>query len=377
MEEKKRCPGCGAVFQNTDENLPGYLAPGKNPDDGVLCKRCFQMKHYGVYRKALISDPAVSKDIRKRALDSAALFLMLDITRPEISIPDLDWAETLKKPVFLIANKADLLEPWTTRKELLARLAEQTGVAREQIILISARSRGDVAELRRRICDTFGADDRVLFAGGANVGKSTLLGALLKNDLPTVSRLPGTTVGITEYRMTDGPVLVDAPGLKGEDPFVPVLCPDCLAALSPKKVFQSSLEVLKTGQTVFFGGLAQITVADAGERGWVRLGIFAPDSVTVHRTREERIADLLRDHSGELLVPPCAKCASKLAAIDWKEESFQLHPEEDLVVPGIGWVALYSGACRAVLRTPAFVSGSQRPWLIPSPARRSPGRRKA
>ena len=48
MEGKRRCPGCGAVFQSVDENLPGYLVPGKNPDEGVLCKRCFQMKHYGV-----------------------------------------------------------------------------------------------------------------------------------------------------------------------------------------------------------------------------------------------------------------------------------------------------------------------------------------
>ena len=61
MEGKRRCPGCGAVFQSVDENLPGYLVPGKNPDEGVLCKRCFQMKHYGVYRKALLADAGFKK----------------------------------------------------------------------------------------------------------------------------------------------------------------------------------------------------------------------------------------------------------------------------------------------------------------------------
>ena len=65
MEEKKRCPGCGAVFQTADENLPGFLAPGKEPKEGVLCKRCFQMKHYGVFRKALISDPNIQKELRR------------------------------------------------------------------------------------------------------------------------------------------------------------------------------------------------------------------------------------------------------------------------------------------------------------------------
>jgi ribosome biogenesis GTPase A len=375
-EQKKRCPGCGAVFQSVDENLPGYLVPGKKIEEGVLCKRCFQMKHYGVYKKALISDPAIQKEIKDYAAGAAAVFLILDVTRPELCLSDLNWAEKLDKPVFVIANKADLLEPWITRKELLKWLSERTGVSSEQIILLSAHNKRDMADLRRRLEDTFSADEKVLFAGTANAGKSTILSEMLKKDLPTVSRLPGTTVGITEYHMTEGPVLADAPGLKGGDPFVPVLCPDCLALLSPKKIFQSSLEVLKTGQTVFFGGLAQITVSDAGERGWVRLGIFAPDSVTVHRTKEERISDLLKDHTGEFLIPPCRKCAAKLEALAWKEEVFHLHPEEDLAVPGIGWVALYSGACTVKLRVPDFVNGIVRPWLVPSPARRQPGKKR-
>ena len=84
---------------------------------------------------------------------------------------------------------------------------------------------------------------------------------------------------------------------------------------------------------------------------------------------------LIAEHSGELLAPPCEKCAGKLAALNWKEQSFRLHAEEDLVIPGIGWTALYSGACTVTLRTPDFVSGLVRPWLIPSPARRRPGKR--
>ena len=104
MEEKKRCPGCGAVFQTADENLPGFLAPGKEPKEGVLCKRCFQMKHYGVFRKALISDPNIQKELRRQADSCAALFLVLDVTRPEISMSDLDWAEELNKPVFLVGT---------------------------------------------------------------------------------------------------------------------------------------------------------------------------------------------------------------------------------------------------------------------------------
>ena len=376
MEEKKRCPGCGAVFQSVDEGLPGYLVPGKEPGNGVICKRCFQLKHYGTYRKALISDPEIQRKIQAAAHEASAVFLVMDVTRPEISFPDLDWAEGLRKNIFLIANKADLLEPWSTRKETLRWLSDQTGADAEQILLVSARSKGDMSELRHLIYDSFDESDTLLFAGAANVGKSTILGELIKNAIPTVSRLPGTTVGLTKYKMEGGPSLVDAPGLKGEDPFLPVLCPDCLASLSPRKGFQSVTEVLRPGQTFFFGGIAALTVTDAGERGWVRLSAFAPDTVTVHRTREDRIEGLVHDHSGEILVPPCHKCADRLARLKWHEESFNLRPEEDLAIPGIGWAALYSGVCEVRLRAPDFVKGRVRPWLVTSPARRMQGKKR-
>lgn len=339
--ENKCCPGCGAVFQREDENLPGYLVPGKEPDGKVLCKRCFQLKHYGVFKKALISDPEIIKKLTARAKQASAIFLVVDVTRPEISMHDLDWAGRFHKPVFILANKVDLLTPWLTRKEVMNRLVDLIGVRREQVLLLSGQNSHDMRELRNRIADTFEEDESVIFAGSANVGKSTILSAVLENDKPTVSRLPGTTVGITEYKMTDGPFLVDAPGLKGEDPFVARLCPDCLANLSPKKTFKSSLEVVRTGQTVMFGGLAQITVEDAGRRGWVRFGIFAPDNVVVHQSRADRIDALLKDHSGEMLVPPCKKCAKRLLGDKWTEQTFALYPEEDLVIPGIGWIALY------------------------------------
>lgn len=380
MEFNKRCPGCGALFQNTSENLPGYLAPGKEPLEGVLCKRCFQMKHYGVLRKAPLNDPNLQHEISRQAQECTALFLVLDVTRPEVSLSALDWAGKLDKPVFLVANKADLLDPWLTREQMSVWLAERCGVPREQIFLISAHNRREMSVFRARIQDTFARGERVLFAGQANAGKSTILGALLKNDVPTVSRLPGTTVGLGEYQMEDGPVLVDAPGLKGADPFLPELCPDCLAALAPKKVFQSRLEALKSGQTVFFGGLAQVIASDMGEGNWVRVGIFAPDSIALHKTREERIEALLEQHSGELIAPPCKKCAAHLAALKWNETVFRLRVGEDLVVPGVGWVAFYGSsqprACSVVLRAPEFLTGVVRPWLIPSPLRRKQGKRR-
>ncbi len=370
-----RCPGCGAVFQQDRPSDPGFLPAGKEPEEGVLCKRCFQITHYGLFRKAPINDQGIQEQLKKAASVASAIFLVFDVSRPEESYGDLKILEDFHKPVFVVANKVDLLEPWENRRQIHSWISDQTAISPEQILLVSVRNRRDMAELRYRIRESFSLEESLLFYGAANVGKSTLLGELLKSNLPTVSRLPGTTVGLVSHPMADGPTLIDAPGLGGRDSWLPLLCPHCLAALSPKKELTETTVILKASQIVTFGGLAHIAVQEVGDRGWIGLGIFAPDTVSVHRTNRDRLAELLRDHCGDLLMPPCRSCADALASVPQREEIFQVHCGDDLVVPGLGWVAIYSGYGRLVLRAPEFLKGAIRPWLISSPKQRTGKRR--
>ncbi len=370
------CPGCGASFQRQRPLDPGYLPEGKEPAPGLLCQRCFQMVHYGKFRKAPISDPEIYRQVGQASAQVAAVFLVIDLTRSEGSYADFDELKNLQRPLFVVANKADLVEPWENRHRLHRWISERTGLPASQILVVSSRNSRDMADLRRNIQETFTPEEKLLFLGSANVGKSTLLRGLLKSDLPTASRLPGTTVGLVEHPMDQGPVLIDAPGLRNGDLWLPLLCPQCLTALSPKKELTETVVTLKVGQVLTFGGLAQVETVQAGDRGWIGLAAFGPDEVTIHRTHGQGLDQFLERHCGGMLTPPCRGCVETLASVSRREEVFQVHCGDDLVIPGLGWVAIYSGYGRLLLKTPEFLQGIVRPWLISSPKQRTGKRRR-
>jgi GTP-binding protein len=77
----------------------------------------------------------------------------------------------------------------------------------------------------------YGAQPEVAFVGRSNVGKSTLINALLRQRLARASATPGKTRLINVYRVTRGPagqcVFVDLPGYGfsrgGSDGFAPLV----------------------------------------------------------------------------------------------------------------------------------------------------------
>ena len=47
--EELRCVGCGIILQCEDENKEGYVHPNAFNREFILCKRCYQIKHYGKF----------------------------------------------------------------------------------------------------------------------------------------------------------------------------------------------------------------------------------------------------------------------------------------------------------------------------------------
>ena len=47
--EELRCVGCGIILQCEDVNKEGYVHPNAFNREFILCKRCYQIKHYGKF----------------------------------------------------------------------------------------------------------------------------------------------------------------------------------------------------------------------------------------------------------------------------------------------------------------------------------------
>ncbi|MEA3283475.1 MAG: GTPase [Synergistota bacterium] len=363
----KRCPGCGARFQRNDPDGAGYLPEGKDPDGNVICKRCFQMKHYGVFKKASIKDSSIKRDISREVSGCSAIFLVVDICQFEISSSALDWVADLNKPVFVVINKCDVLSKWITPGEIASWASERLSVPLHRIHPLSALNRKSVRDLRNRIEDAFPPGSKILLLGTTNVGKSTILSGLTGDDTPTISRLPGTTLGITQVKSRHSAITyVDVPGLKEVNPWLGKLCADCLTGLIPQKKLQSYSTVLKPGQCLSLGAIDWFVVDDAGERGWIKVEAFAADEMIFHRTTEDRLHELLAPYREDLFSLPCSSCWASLEGPDYVEYMEDFHVGLDIVLPGCGWFSVRSGYGNGRFYLPKGISPILRPVLVPS-----------
>jgi GTP-binding protein len=159
------------------------------------------------------------------ALDEAAHIIFLIDGRTEITAADRDLAMMLRrlgKPVTLAVNKID-----APKREVLA--AEFYSLGFERVIPVSAEHRLGIAELLDEATRGFPQSGeeteeeekprviRVAIIGRPNVGKSTLLNALLGQERAIVSPIAGTTRDSVDERMViDGReyVFVDTAGIR-------------------------------------------------------------------------------------------------------------------------------------------------------------------
>ncbi|HEY9008183.1 ribosome biogenesis GTPase Der [Ohtaekwangia sp.] len=172
------------------------------------------------------SEDKFEAEIRKQvklAIDEAAAIIFMVDCRDGLTGFDKEFANilrTAKKPIFIAANKAD-----TPDKGILATEFYALGLDGE-IFPISAENGGGTGELLDELIKVFpseGVEDpdagipRIAILGRPNVGKSSLLNALLGTDRSIVTDEAGTTRdAIHSYYKMYGQnfILIDTAGVR-------------------------------------------------------------------------------------------------------------------------------------------------------------------
>ena len=142
---------------------------------------------------------------------------VLDARAPHASCNPV--VETLRKanqrPALKLLNKSDLADPDHTAA-WLAHYNAQPGV---RAIVVSAKRAGDVARIpkeARALVPNRGTPAkplRMMILGVPNVGKSTLMNALLKRHIAAVGDQPAITKVHMGHALGQGMWLIDTPGL--------------------------------------------------------------------------------------------------------------------------------------------------------------------
>jgi ribosome biogenesis GTPase A len=158
---------------------------------------------------------------RKKAaetLERADLVIeVVDARIPEASSNPMirELREHRQRPCLKILNKADLADPAATQ-DWLDYYAGQKGV---KAVALSCKKPGDVARIPG-LCRPLAAHRnsplkplRMMIMGIPNVGKSTLMNALLKRRVANVGDEPAVTKSQQRLDLGDDMTLIDTPGM--------------------------------------------------------------------------------------------------------------------------------------------------------------------
>ncbi|MBI5413772.1 ribosome biogenesis GTPase Der [Candidatus Peregrinibacteria bacterium] len=207
-----------------------------SPIPGTTRDRIYHEAELGTYRVIMVDTGGMEfekkKDIEadvqlqaKIAIEEAnIIFFVLDGTEP-LTSNDLDCARHLrrsKKPIILIANKAD-------RKRIAEAVSELYELGLGDPVQISSIHNFGISELEEALEKVLKkmkwSKDKphnkkvihMAIVGKPNVGKSSLVNALLSKNRLIVSDKPGTTIDATDTPIKrDGKdyVLIDTAGLR-------------------------------------------------------------------------------------------------------------------------------------------------------------------
>lgn len=360
---RKKCRGCGIDLQSADSGKPGYVPMALlEQEEDIICQRCYRLKNYARFEPLDFSKEDYLKTVKEGINRAEVIVYVVDIIdfagswQPEII------SLFQGKPWILAVSKTDLLPKKTGTDEIKKWLEGQLLISHRPVktVLLSSRKKSGIEELKNSWKRFLGPNRTVAIVGMTNAGKSSLLNCLSGEENATVSKFPGTTLGVTVFNLLLEKVkLLDTPGLIPEGRMSDLLCPDCNLQLIPAKEISRKTYKLKDGQVLFLGGLASFTVLE-GENAVVLA--FAASGVKFHRTRWERREELLRERAGDLLYPPCSSCVSSLPEL--VTEKVTLNSGEDLAIAGLGWLSVRRGPVTAELTLPEKVKWQKRSALI-------------
>lgn len=360
-----RCPGCGAPFQRDDPSRPGYLPPDLPPEEGLVCRRCYRLTHYGRDEGRPLSAAEARRRVEEAVARASAVLFVADLADFEGSLPPRGLLPS-NKPVLLAVNKIDLLPPKAVAAEVMAwagrrwREARSGPPAAAVVGVSGAKGIGlrSLVEEARRIAGYRGG---LALVGATSVGKSTLLRRLLPEGGPgpTVARFPGTTQAATRWDLPEaGLFLYDTPGLLPGDRLIDLLCPACAGRIIPARRLGSKLFRLEPGGAVLIGGFASF-VLEGGEPRLVLA--YAGEEVLLHRTSAAKAEALLAEGPEWLAPGRCESCRRLPFAAP---RTVVLEALEDLAVAGLGWISLRGGPAPIRVTIPGGVRLAKRPALF-------------
>lgn len=318
----KKCLGCGVTLQNDNENAAGYIVNLEQD----LCQRCFQVTHYHQIQKI---NPTQMLDsnliLDKIANIDGHLCYVMDLFMFENSKIYPLSRFIKKRQLTLILTKADLM-PKTLKQHKIRKLVlewiKEAQLNVDQVFVLGNFGKDGLNDLVNHLQQF----KKIVFFGCPNVGKSTLLKALIPASKVTISAIPNTTIDLISYNL-DHQKIIDTPGISLKTNFLNNLDPLLIEKLLVKKRIKPKIFQLKDKQVIVVDGIAALII-DSLEL--VSVVVYVGDNLYVGRH------SFLKFKAGIQLQNLVFKSQKQ------KKIKFNQVTHHDLVLDGIGFICVTS-----------------------------------
>lgn len=275
----KKCKGCGEILQYTNKDLPGY-APSEDFD---YCQRCFRLTHYGDTSKVNKEDTK-NEDILKAYKEiNDALFVIICDPFDALFLSEDNLLSCFKeKDVLLIINKIDLLPKNITEEKINKIYLESLKKYKEVNCLLTYKNDETFNDLFFEVLEQF-KQKKIVFAGRANVGKSSLINKLLEDSVLTTSIYPGTTIKVNRINYK-GYSFIDTAGLIDNESFLSHLSNNNVKKILPLKTLKRQMFQLYENQSYIINGLLRVDIKPAKNAS---IEFMVNNNLEVHRTKLE------------------------------------------------------------------------------------------
>ncbi|MBQ9520470.1 MAG: ribosome biogenesis GTPase YqeH [Acholeplasmatales bacterium] len=348
----KKCKGCGAILQDQDENSQGFI-PELNKDS-VYCKRCYRMMHYNELPKIVASNKDYENVIDNVIKKNGLIVFVVDIFQFKATFNKKMIDKLKNKNVLLVANKYDCF-PHSIKVESivdwLSKECQKISFKVDAISVVSSKKGYYIDDLTNLI-DMLRRERDVYFLGCANVGKSSLINALIKkntsikDDLISTSIIPGTTLNEIRIPFFDNnKAFIDTPGLINENDIFSKILSKSYDKLLPKNEIKPLTYQILAGNTIYLGGLASISFSDCDKLSVI---VYSSNNLYIHRGKTEKREELYSTQLGKLLTPPTI---DEVPNLKYFIENYKLDGQKKKTVwfSGFGFVEI-KGKCNIEIK---------------------------